>query len=532
VLILRIRQAETAMADGRLDEAYALAQDARLRAHRRGQTLIGRLSRALIERGRHHLAEARWAQAQADCEKAAKLGGNLTEAAELRQSITDAVARHQGEVNRRADVLAAARMQLDKGQLSLCEKLLAGTAGSTMRVARLADRAAAARDAAAHHLDRARRIVELGDWEMAVEHLAEARRYHPNDHAVEELAGRVIKALIEQVRETFAAGRLDRAVRLLEKVEPLAPDRATVAEWRSALLRCRQAKACLGRGAFRTAGEYLQSIAPLMGDVEWLSEAVESARQVAERVERLGGGPLSLLAEGTAEFPERAAETMMREPSCNKARDEPAHDTVRAASGGPTLPDRFLLHVDGAGSYVVVRKRCVTVGPISAPQRPDVGLLAEAALPVVEFARIDEDYFVSADTPLLVNNAPFTRKLLSNGDTIALSARGRLKFAMPNAASATAVVRMAGLRLPSGDAREVILLDHALVIGPGAAAHIRMDALTAPIVLHVHDGRLVCRSGPEVIVGDHALGHGRGIPLDAHVRIGGASFTMTGMPQG
>ena len=186
-----------------------------------------------------------------------------------------------------------------------------------------------------------------------------------------------------------------------------------------------------------------------------------------------------------------------------------------------------MLHVDGAGSYLVVRKGCVTMGPISSPLRPDIGLLTEAGLPVVAFERIDEDYFASADAPLLINNAPFTRKLLSDGDTMALSSRGRLKFALPNAASTTAVVRMAGLRLPCGDARQVILLDHTLVIGPGSAAHIRMDALAAPIVLHVHQGRLMCRSGPEVVVGDRPLGRGRGIPLDAHVRIDRVSMFMT-----
>ena len=38
---LRIRQAETALAGGRLDEAYELARARDVRAHRNGQRLIG-----------------------------------------------------------------------------------------------------------------------------------------------------------------------------------------------------------------------------------------------------------------------------------------------------------------------------------------------------------------------------------------------------------------------------------------------------------------------------------------------------------
>jgi len=59
VLILRLKQAESAMADGRLDEAFDIVQSDSIRQHRRGQKLIGRLARALAKRGQENLEAER-----------------------------------------------------------------------------------------------------------------------------------------------------------------------------------------------------------------------------------------------------------------------------------------------------------------------------------------------------------------------------------------------------------------------------------------------------------------------------------------
>ena len=49
MLILRLKQAETAVADGRLDEAFEIVQSEQIRQHRRGQKLIGRLAGAFVD---------------------------------------------------------------------------------------------------------------------------------------------------------------------------------------------------------------------------------------------------------------------------------------------------------------------------------------------------------------------------------------------------------------------------------------------------------------------------------------------------
>jgi hypothetical protein len=126
-----------------------------------------------------------------------------------------------------------------------------------------------------------------------------------------------------------------------------------------------------------------------------------------------------------------------------------------------------------------------------------------------------------------VNGKPTTRKLLIDGDKIMLSRRCRLRFGLPHAASTTAMLDLSGTRLPTGDARRVILLDRSIVIGPGASSHIRADQLAEPIVLNVRDGRLFCTSSQAVTVGDRPIDRMAGIPMDAQVRVGPASFVVT-----
>ena len=522
MLILRIRQADTAMRDGRLDEAYGVVQDAKLRAHCRGQDLIGRLARAFVERGRRHLAERRWPQARADCEKAAKLGGNLTEAAELHEAISEAVARQQVDDRRRADALATARQQMENGRLSMCEGMLADLDANSARVAMLRNRADACRAEAQEYLDRAQAAMAAGNWDAAIDNLVEATKLHASNKAVGELAGRVVAVVTEEIGGAIDTGRLDRADALLCRLHRLAGETVVLAELAGVLKQCRQVLAYVARADFRLAGETLRRLTALRPGAQWLKNTRQAVEQAAQNVEEVRGGPLGLVAEAFGP----AAEPEVMSPSSSDHPQMRPDDTNRREPGSDRLPNRFVLHVDGAGSYLVVRDRCVAIGPVSSAQRPDVGLLAEPGLPTVTIERDDEDYFLVSAQPVEVNDKLVTRKLLADGDSIILSPRCRLKFTLPNAAATTAVVQLSGTRLPMGDVRRVILLDRALVIGAGSSAHIRASALVEPVVLHVHDHRLLCRSQSEVMVEDRSLGRSQGIPLDAHVRIDTLSFLI------
>jgi hypothetical protein len=82
--MLRLRQSEVALADGRLDEVYQMVAAHPINSHRRGQRLVTRLIDALVKRGGEHLAGGHFSEALADCEKAAKLAGNQPKIVALR----------------------------------------------------------------------------------------------------------------------------------------------------------------------------------------------------------------------------------------------------------------------------------------------------------------------------------------------------------------------------------------------------------------------------------------------------------------
>ena len=67
MLFLRLKQAESAIVDGRLDEAFDIVQSEQIKQHRRGQKLIGRLARAFTKRGQENLDTERIQLALVDC---------------------------------------------------------------------------------------------------------------------------------------------------------------------------------------------------------------------------------------------------------------------------------------------------------------------------------------------------------------------------------------------------------------------------------------------------------------------------------
>ena len=73
---LRIKQAQCALADGRLDEVHALLGQDSVRSHRHGQRLATRLIKAYVKRGQAHLDAGRLHESLADCEKAGSLDGH------------------------------------------------------------------------------------------------------------------------------------------------------------------------------------------------------------------------------------------------------------------------------------------------------------------------------------------------------------------------------------------------------------------------------------------------------------------------
>lgn len=528
MLFLRIKQAEVALKDGRLDEAYGLAGSDSFRAHYRGQQLIGHLARALLERGQRHLTEGRLPDAGADCGKAERLAGNLPEAAALKSAIAQALTDQRHGACVQNDAVAAAREHLQAGELALAGEALAAARADSTRVGGLQQQLASRRMRADASLVRIEGAIAAGDWPMAAEALVELRRADPNHARLHELQSKIKTGMIERIAGAIQQGALDAAAVLLASAGRVDSG-VELTELRSRLEQLRAAAGCVQAGDYREAAARLRVLAGLLPEVTWISEAIPRLERAAGEVEGVRGGPLGLLitaqrATGHQSVPVNHLPAAV--PVAHRAlAPEPANlnHTVRL-NGADVLPRRFLLQVDGVGSYLVVRDRRITIGPVSSSRRPEVGLLAEASLPAITIERNDEDYILTADTPVRINGVALRQKLLANEDRIELSPRCRLRFTLPNAASPSAVVHISGPRLPGTDARRVILMDSSLVIGPAASAHIRAGQVSEPVVLYAQGDRLRCRR--QTPAADRLEESGE-IVLGAKVEIGHVSFVVT-----
>ena len=200
---------------------------------------------------------------------------------------------------------------------------------------------------------------------------------------------------------------------------------------------------------------------------------------------------------------------------------------VRGDMGADLREEKFILQVDGVGSFLVFRGRSVRVGPVSGGGRPDVGLLTDAGAPTVTIVRSDEDYFLQSTTPVMVNDRAVTSKLLCDGDRIALGPRCRIGFSRPNAASASAVLEISGARLGRGDVRRVILMDREIVLGDASSAHVRTRELRGPAVLLAGRRGLTLKAEEAISVGEHPAGRLADIVAGEHVRVGSLGLVVT-----
>jgi len=521
VRILQIKQAECALADGRLDEACELIADSDLRSHRRGQKLLGRLVEGLLARGEAHLAAGSAREALADCERATRLGGNLPEAAELRGRIAEHLSGDRHRRRRRGELAAAAREHIENGRLTLAEHLLAG-ADNGSRDEPLRQEAASRRAAAEAALRRAAAALKRRDYAAAIEELRTARANRAENDEMTELAAQIVDASAAKARQEMLRGRVDLAERLLRRLKPLTASNGEVQDLLRVAAECRGGWLCIRRGELRRAGEVLRRAASILPEAKWLREAVAEADRGAEATESLRSGPLGMLGE---DGPEAAAPPAREEAPAPPVL-LPLTEPLPGAAGA-IMPSRFLLQLDGADSSLVFRNDRVTIGPISSSQCPQLGLLADPNLPAVTIERTEGDYFLRCATPVTVNGRSVTGRLLADGDKIALSPRCRMRFRLPNAASGSAVLELSTARLPQADVRRVVLLDREMIVGPGAAAHIRADHLPHRAVLHLRDGRLLCRTKSALTIDDRPLDATEGIPLATPVRIGPLGLVVT-----
>ena len=527
---LRLRQAETAFAEGRLNEAARLVEQPGVRDHREGQLLLTKIVDAFVERGQEHLKSGRLDEAGIDCGEAKKLGGDQSAIAELMGDIASARRGVQNKALRKQQVVADVGREIARGELDLGEKLLSQleTDSSTGRsmAGRMNDQIAVSRERVEAATKRARREVEAGHTRESVVAILELQKLSPSHHELVELIDQVTSPVVSQLWFEVEASRLDRVQALVDSVRPLIDFDPELTEVCRAIESVAKVNLLLDASRFDEAYLQIRKLAPLLGNVAWLSELADKAKQAAELTVEIKSSPLSLLSGSR-----RSVSNMS--PALPKVEPSGQNSLLSSDnSGSSTLPEQLILQIDGVGSALLLRQPKLSIGAAGRAGACDVALTGFPGSGALTIERAGGRYRLSAGIAddLAVNERRCQEKFLADGDSIRVGKRCRFKFRHPTMDVPSAVVELSGTRLPRPDIRSIVLFDETLVVGPGQSSHLMARNLDQPLILFVRDGAFHVRSGlPNRAQRFEANGAPQGaqpLMLDTPVEIGGTRVTI------
>jgi hypothetical protein len=516
------------MADGRLDEAFDIVQSKDIKEHHRGQKLIGRLALAFAKRGQDNLEAERIQLALADCNKAEKLAGNTADVAKLRSAICSDMEQRRLRSRHRSLKVAQARQHIQDGWISTGEEILKDAGDQDGQAGIVLQQAAVARLHASEAVTKAEKALQRNDLDAAIDFVRNAGAANSQNEQVVEMVSKLRLLAAGQIKENFNSGRLDLAQTLWQKVSPIADGCSEISELGSALSQCSKAAEHVAAGRLREAVNLLRKVQLTCPAAQWLSTVTNQSRQAAELLDELAAGPLGLDMTRREDMEDEIQQTDDEDRSAGEAlpqamRGERSSDNRDESS----LVSKFVLQIDGIGSFYVLRDSRITVGPVSSSARPTVGLMVDPNLPAITIERSEDDYFIRSSSPVQVNDVTTTDKLLVDSDRINLSPRCGMKFNIPNPASTTATLSLPAVRLGRADVRRVILMDRDILIGPTEGSHVLAEALDEAIALFTQNGRLLCRAKDKILVDEKTVSPTACLPFDRQIRIGRISLVLT-----
>jgi len=522
VLILKLKQADLALKDGRLDEAFTLLQPEAMKQHRRGQVLVGQLARALGERGQEHLTAGRLQEALADCNKADKLSGNLEFVAQLRKSVCEAIQGRQEQNEKRQAHVAMAQRQFDQGRLSVGEKILDQTDSHYVQAELLKDQALAKRLEIDSLVVKAKTALGHKDLENALAIVTPVSYLALNHSELGILVTQIKRQIVDLIEEHLNQGRVDLADDLLGRIGTLPDVGSHIQAMGQAVSFCKQAASSIESGQIAEAGEILKKLRLLLPKAGWLKTAVQHAQEAQLALDELRTGPLSLLVFQPCDpcpEPSEQSPMPMRTP-VTLPKPIRAPDS-RSFSG------TFVLQIDGVGSFYVMPQDTVCVGPISSSTIPDLPLMTLPHIPSIQVMREDGDYLLRGSGAVQINGVTVNQKCLTDGDRIQLSDKCRLKFNLPNAASTSATLVLSGTRMARPDINYCVLMDREILIGPGCNNHIRSDQMDHTIALMLNQGRFTVKNANQLMVNHKPIKSTDALPINLPIKADGLTLVIT-----
>lgn len=477
---VRLRAAEQALRDGRIDDAHRLATAPDLKEHARALAVLAALSEKFLDRAREHFRADRHKEALLDLDRAIDGGEKRDEIAELRHYvITVAAALHQDHAARQAQ-LDAARRRVERGSLAAGRGMLADVATDHPAVRQIReDIDRRARDVA-ELLTQAQHVLDHGRFAEAAGRLRRARSIDAQNPAVSRMESELCAKVFHAARAALREGRLARAGDELAAIDDLGATIPEKGELLQMLSAARQAASALGGHDYGEARRHALMFARLLPDAEWVKEVVEQLRKLEDLETMLSAGPLG---------------ESIRVPQAGRAGPVSLDETVALPSRGAVgaIPEQLLLLVDGGGSFLILRNDSSSIGRAAAKTPASIPLISDLGEREAVINRVEDDYFLLASKDVEVSGRSGRQHLLRDGDRVVLGRQGKFSFRVPSRRSATAVLDLSDTTKMPRDVRRVVLMRHHATIGSGPGAHIACRHAGVPLVLFEREGALWIR---------------------------------------
>jgi len=484
-MFARLRAAENALHQGRIDEALRRLSEPDVRDDRRAQKLTDELARALLARARVQAQGGSYRDALSDLQSLEALGRFTPDAEALRKRAEDELRARVGRHQAREEAFAKAAADVQQGRLEsgrLAVEKLEDPQGREQLREELDIRV----QRSAQLLDQANEALRRGDLLTACRLWEEACERHGRSRPSDELAGQLVAAYRTAMDEWFRAGRLERMLAGLDATRALrlfAPE-LNEYENRARLLR-RAVEQLAGLDSSGLHDTLLRLRAA--GDAEWISPVMQAAQQIAEARGALLASPLGLLGLSLHRI------TLIGTPP---ARGEGHNGGVERPAAGPpgaALAGGLLLLIDGTGSSLLTTRDLLRIGRAGGGREIDVPIPADIQSHHADVVRDGEDYFLIARGPVRVNRQPVVRRLLRDGDRVVFGPNAKLTFRKPSVKSDTAVLLLSDrCRLPR-DVSSVVLFRGTCVLGPQPSCHVQTREGDSRLVLFERHGELYVR---------------------------------------
>jgi tetratricopeptide (TPR) repeat protein len=474
--------AETALKDGRLDEAHGLVTDEDLADHRRAQKVRLQLTPAFLDRAARRLEAGQFAEALSDLDKAGAAGTQLDEIARRREEALTAMRRGQRAKDQRRQTLEAAADRIAAGSVDGAHQLLERIDDDS-HADSLRDQADRRRRSLRRRVEEIGQRLEGGRLEAAADALREAVKSFSQASELRDLETQLVDRVLARVRASIESGAVQRAddeLGMLGEMGRSLPARQEVQR----MLDLAATAACeLADRRVADALATMRKLAHVLPGCAWVTGAVTQLTDAQTNLDAVLAGPIG---NAKANVTRWGIDTPTRPHPGPRVRTD-AIDTAATVAAGE-LPSRLLVAVDNGGSYLLLRSPRVTIGRAGPRNSVDVPLFADLPNGRIEIARVEDDYVLFASSPVDVSGRKVTQKLLADGDRIRIGRRGRMTFRQPSRMSSSAALDLGeGLRTHQ-DVRRVVLFDrHALV---GSHGHCHITARGGELTLFERSGRL------------------------------------------